>query len=137
MKVKKKICNGCSEEKVIWKNSEGNRYCQYCWNKIKYSNVKPTFKERKPIASRSSKRINLDKEYLQLRKIYLDKFPLCTAALPMCTHNATDIHHKKGRGKYYLVVNTWMAVCRKCHMWIEEHPIEATDLGFRESKITD
>lgn len=62
---------------------------------------------------------------------------MCEASLPQCTQNATDIHHKKGRGKYYLVVNTWMAVCRTCHNWIETHPIEATDLGFRESKITE
>lgn len=137
MKTKKKICSGCGEEKHIWKNHEGERYCQYCWQLKQVSQKEPTKVQFKPIAPRSSKRVKLDAEYSQLRKIYLTKHPMCEAALPKCTQQATDIHHKKGRGKYLLVVNTWMAVCRTCHDWIELHPVEATDLGFRESKITD
>jgi hypothetical protein len=27
-----------------------------------------------------------------------------------------------------------MAVCRTCHQWIETHPIEATEKGWRVSK---
>lgn len=137
MKTKKKICSQCGKEKYIWKNSEGERYCQSCWHSIKYSTLGKPTSVKKPLAPRSSKRVKLDNEYSQLRKIYLTKHPMCEASLPQCTQNATDIHHKKGRGKYYLVVNTWMAVCRTCHNWIETHPIEATDLGFRESKITE
>lgn len=136
MKTKKKICSQCGKEKYIWKNNEGERYCQQCWHSIKYSTLdnKPT-SIKKPLAPRSSKRVKLDNEYSQLRKIYLTKNPMCQAGLPGCTQQATDIHHKKGRGKFYLVVDTWMSVCRKCHHWIETHPIEATELGFRESKI--
>jgi len=137
MKVKLKSCDGCGENKVIWKNDSSNKYCQSCWNKIKYSNKKSHKKILKPIPPRSSKRINLDKEYNQLRKIYLTKNGLCQAALPNCTHNATDVHHKKGRGRHYLEVDTWMAVCRTCHIYIETHPVEATDLGFRDSKISN
>lgn len=137
MNAKKKVCDGCNQERMIWKNSDGYKYCQYCWSKIKHSNKETIKKIPKPIPPRSSKRINLDKEYSQLRKIYLTKNNLCQAALPTCTHDATDVHHKKGRGKHYLEVKTWMAVCRTCHQWIETHPIEATDLGFRDSKITN
>lgn len=138
MKTKKKICSQCGEEKYIWKNHEGERYCQQCWQMINAVKVKGNSQKiRKPLAPRSSKRVKLDNEYSQLRKIYLVKHPMCEAAMPGCTQQSTDIHHKKGRGKYLLVVDTWMSVCRTCHDWIELHPIEATDLGFRESKITE
>ena len=43
---------------------------------------------------------------------------------------ATDVHHMKGRGKYHLDTTTWLAVCRNCHMWIEENTVDAIELGF-------
>ena len=49
---KLKVCSGCHEEKVIWKNHEGNKYCQYCWNKVKsddpeHKNVIPTVSDKR------------------------------------------------------------------------------------------
>jgi len=138
MIAKKKICSQCAEEKVIWKNHEGGKYCQYCWNIIKFKKDPPPPKIQKQIPAKSKKRAKLDEIYSKLRKIYLTDHPMCEASMPgRCQANACDIHHKKGRGKWYLVVSTWMAVCRDCHQWIETHPIEATEMGFRESKITD
>ena len=49
--MKKKICSGCEEEKMIWKNHEGNKYCQYCWNKIKFEKDPPKPKKQKNIGS--------------------------------------------------------------------------------------
>ena len=135
--MKKKVCNGCEEEKVIWKNYDGNKYCQYCWNKIKYKKDPPKPKKQIPIQPRSKKRKFLDTAYSKLRKDFLSNNSMCQASLPGCQNNACDVHHKKGRGKWYLVVSTWLAVCRPCHEWIEHNPIEATELGFRESKLTD
>jgi len=48
--------------------------------------------------------------------------------------HATDVHHKHGRGVYHLEISTWLPVCRNCHMWIEEHPAEAYELGFSGSR---
>jgi hypothetical protein len=48
--------------------------------------------------------------------------------------HATDVHHKKGRGKYHLDVTTWLPVCRNCHAWIELNPIDAVELGFSDSR---
>lgn len=132
MQKKKKMCAGCESEQYIWKNYEGQKYCQRCWNLIQLKQ-----KTIKPIANKSQKQSKLDKLYSQLRKIFLTDNPNCQAALPCCQGGATDVHHKKGRGKWYLVVKTWMAVCRPCHDWIETHPIEATEMGFRESKLTN
>lgn len=134
MKIKLKICSGCEDEKVIWKNHEGEKYCQYCWNKIKFQKDPPKLKKQKRIAPRSKKQIELDRLYSLLRTPWMLNHSMCEAALPGCQGDATDVHHKAGRGKNYLVQSTWMAVCRKCHGWIEEHPIEATEMGFRESK---
>jgi hypothetical protein len=84
---------------------------------------------------KSKKMQQIDAKYRILRKGYLLNNPLCHAALPGCTNRSTDIHHKKGRGKYHNDVSTWLSVCRKCHNWIELNPIEAQELGFSISRI--
>ena len=137
MKAKTKTCSGCGEDRLIWKNHEGGKYCQYCWNKIKFEKDPPKPKKQTPIKPKSKKQAASDRAYSLLRIPFLEKHPMCQAALPGCQGGATDVHHKKGRGKWLLITGTWMAVCRTCHTWIELHPIEATDLGFRESKITE
>jgi hypothetical protein len=134
---KKKICSGCDKEQYIWKNHEGNKYCQQCWNRIKFDNDPPKPKKRTPIKPKSKKQAAADRAYSLLRIPFLEKNPMCQAALPGCTGTSTDVHHKKGRGKWMLITGTWMAVCRHCHTWIELHPIEATEMGFRVSKITE
>ena len=45
------------------------------------------------------------------------------------------MHHKRGRNKYYLDVNTFLAVCDECHKYIENHPEEAYQKGFSESRL--
>jgi hypothetical protein len=82
-----------------------------------------------------SKKASEDLVYSKLRVDYLTRFPVCKAALPACTTVATDVHHKAGRGKYYLITTTWLPVCRKCHTWIENNPDGAKELGFSESRL--
>lgn len=77
----------------------------------------------------------INSKYSKLRKEFLLKHNICHAKIYKCSLHATDVHHKKGRGKYHLDVSTWMPVCRNCHMWIETHPEDAAELGFSESKI--
>lgn len=73
--------------------------------------------------------------YLNLRRKYFSEHPSCEARIAArCSMNAHDIHHTKGRGKYYLDVLTWLAVCRTCHMWIENNPKDAKELGFSSSR---
>lgn len=85
----------------------------------------------------SKKRVQESKEYTILRiKFLTEKNNLiCHAGLENCTKKSTDVHHKKGRiGTNYLDVETWLPVCRTCHTWIEEHPIEAKEKGLSLSK---
>lgn len=133
MQQKKKLCNNCNTEQYIWKNDGGNRYCKSCWYKSKEKDSTPL--KRKPINPKSKKMQILDDAYSKLRKKFLEQKPMCEAALPGCAGSSTDVHHKKGRGKYHLTVSTWLSVCRPCHMYIEEHPTEAQELGFSEKRI--
>ena len=141
MKTKKKKCDGCEEQRYIWKNVMENsvrkRYCKGCWsvqnNSIK---SKPT-PIRKPIAHRSSRKKKEDFQYSKQSKTYKENHPNCYACIPnTCTHRTTDVHHKAGRIEELLLDQRyWLPVCRPCHDWIETHPQESRDLGYSVSKI--
>jgi len=138
MKPSKKLCDGCKEERFIWKNDKGNRYCKQCWSRLQTvtgKHNKPTTLS-KPIAHRSKKRATQEREYSKVRKVFLLSSPTCQAKLPShCTHHATDVHHMQGRmGELLTNPAFFLAVCRNCHNWIELHPIEAKELGYSISK---
>ena len=120
MKPKLKKCSQCKEDKVIWRNFEGEKYCQYCWKK----------KAPTKINKRSKNKIKEDQEYSILRKEFLEKHPMCQAKLPGCTHVSTDVHHKSLRGENYLKISTWLSSCRHCHGWIHTHPKDSRELGL-------
>jgi hypothetical protein len=134
-----KICDRCGKERKIWKNlmedGERRRLCKECWSCQTRHSLKPT-KVKKPIAPRSHKRAKQEKEYSAKRRIFMQDNPICQANISgLCTTQSTDVHHVMGRsGELLLEVAEWLSVCRACHMWIETHPIEATELGFRKSK---
>jgi hypothetical protein len=79
--------------------------------------------------------------YTVLRKAFFlePKNQYCHAHLSGCTGNRQEyltVHHKKGRGKYFLDVSTWLSACFNCHQWIETHPEEAKELGLSESRLS-
>jgi len=43
----------------------------------------------------------------------------------------------EGRGENHNKISTWLAVCRNCHRWIEENPVEAKELGFSRSRLNE
>lgn len=133
IKAKKKLCDNCSTEQFIWKNDKGSRYCKSCWLKYKSSETIP-LKKRKYINPVSKKTQVLNDAYKPIRRDFILSNSICQAALPGCTSYATDVHHKKGRGKYMLAMKTWLSVCRQCHIWIELNPNEAIELGFSEKR---
>lgn len=127
---KKKHCAGCNEEQYIWKSLGKEKYCKSCWYKLKQEQG-----DTVKIKQVSVKKAKEDAVYSKLRKDYLCLHSFCQAKLPgICNYNATDVHHKKGRGKYYLITTTWLAVCRQCHDWIETHPNDAKELGYSENR---
>ena len=112
-------------------------------------------KGRKRLAPRSKKREGANREYLRLRKAFLQRHPYCQIWMKRMglTENdkvlwggqyfhrptmtvywaprSQDIHHTKGRtGKNFLDTSTWMAASRKEHRWVHDHPKEARALGL-------
>lgn len=76
---------------------------------------------------RPKKRPKLDREYTKLKTDYLRKHTTCEVCK---TATATQVHHTRRRGPYYLRVDTWMPVCLECHAKIEAHPAWAKEQGY-------
>jgi hypothetical protein len=83
----------------------------------------------------SAKLSKANSEYSKIRKVYLTQHPVCHAKIYKCSLHATDVHHKKGRGKYHLDTTTWLPVCRNCHTWITDNHNDSIELGFSISRI--
>jgi RNA polymerase subunit RPABC4/transcription elongation factor Spt4 len=126
IQTKLKSCAGCKQLKHIWKSHGKEKYCRDCW----YQLEKP--KQISPVSKKM--RETLD-EYGKRRAAYLIVHPICQARLVGCTKDATDVHHKAGRGENHLKISTWLAVCRNCHTWITENSKEAIELGLSDSRL--
>jgi len=128
------MCDGpCDFMQYIWKNEGGKRFCKRCWSaQTKVTNTKPTVL-RKKIPPRSSKKMKEDIEYSKKRKSFLLAHPMCEARISNCTGNSSEVHHTyvgSNRSKYFLVEETWIAICRNCHNWIHEHSKEARAINL-------
>ena len=134
LKAKKKLCVGCKSEQYIWKKQGRDRYCKPCWFKHIATTKPVKFKKPKPIKKVSTKMSAQLTVYTQVRRVFMEKHPMCEAKLPGCNIHSTDVHHKKGRGEHLLDTTTWLSVCRTCHNWIEEHPKDAIQLGYSEPR---
>ena len=134
MKSKLKECDGCQKMTVIWKNSEGFKFCRYCWSCQKAINSDSSQKPSDyKIPQVSSKRKKQDAEYLKLRERFLTENPICQVSVAGCMNGSTDVHHKfagSNREAFYLVQSTWLAVCRNCHNHIHNNPADARVLGW-------
>ena len=89
----------------------------------------------KRIKKKSKKLAINERIYSVLRKDFLLDHPTCECGQPGCTTIATQVHHKKGRGRWLNFVEFFLAVCYSCHEWIELHPKEAKAKGFSLSRI--
>jgi hypothetical protein len=131
MIAKKKECNGCHQEKYIYKNVsiDGVRYklCKDCAFKEDLK-VQPSKAQIKKVSDKKKK---LDALYTKLRKVQLEKFPICQINTAECTKQSTEIHHAAYRtGDNYLGVDTWFATCRNCHSFIHENPTISREKGW-------
>ena len=90
-------------------------------------------KQKKRIRPMSKKRAAENAIYLKRRTAFLKARPYCEACRNLnidISEKSSEVHHVFGRGKYFLDVMTWLAVCRPCHNWIHSHPAEARKLGL-------
>lgn len=92
-------------------------------------------KANKPIADKSAKRKELDKEYRKLVKKMLSESNACEVKSPVCTGKAEGLHHvQKRTAKNMLDRSNLKRCCNHCNQWIEEHPLEALEIGVSKSK---
>lgn len=101
-------------------------------------------KKPKPIRKVAKKRVKLNSEYSKLRKNFLNSHPFCQWFILELGHSweyamgefnylrdsgiypeSTEIHHRKGRGKFLLDTSTWMAVGPEGHRRIHATPEES------------
>ncbi len=109
-------------------------------------NVPKKKKAKKPIRKVSKKRGPLNSQYMRLRDEFLKAHPVCQWWLDSRGLNedtmhgrsmnvaqmppSTEIHHKKGRGKYLLDTTTWMAVSNEGHKAIHADPKTSYAKGY-------
>jgi hypothetical protein len=86
----------------------------------------------KPVSSKQAKALT---EYAKVRKQFLADHLYCQANLTGCTTVVQDVHHTTGRGANLSNVNTFLAVCRTCHRFIEDNPAEALKMGFSKKRL--
>jgi hypothetical protein len=93
----------------------------------KKAKAKPKGLKRTKLKPMSPERRRASTLYRDFRKMFLKERPICERC---SNRHSRDVHHKKGRGKHYLDVESWAAVCRECHDWIHGHPKQAREDGW-------
>jgi hypothetical protein len=49
-----------------------------------------------------------------------------------CKRRATQVHHMRGRGKWYLDTRYWFPICASHHAWVTNNGKAAERLGYVE-----
>jgi len=100
--------------------------------------------KRTPLRRVSKRRAEETKEYMKLRKQFLEDNPWCEIieswVPPLMPVEATEIHHRccgKNRKATYLRTDTWMAVSKEGHRYIHDNPKLAYERGWLLTKIPD
>jgi ElaB/YqjD/DUF883 family membrane-anchored ribosome-binding protein len=100
--------------------------------KQKVKNSEP----RKKVNPVSDKQKGKNKEYGKIAEEYKRENPSCVARINgYCTGKTESVHHKRGRGRYLLDVSMFLPCCLSCHTYIENHPEEAKERGWSESRL--
>ena len=92
----------------------------------------PLKRSTKPLRRTSLRRVSKKRRkqmhaYSLLRSAFLEAHPVCQ----VCDMaRSVDVHHKAKRGKNYLNVDTWLAVCRQHHEAIHANPHWARSFGY-------
>lgn len=93
-------------------------------------------KRKTPIAKKSETQKERDKRYYPIRNKFIKERSLCMIKVDGCTKKATDVHHPEGKiGELYFDDSKFIAACRNCHRWAEEHPTAAKELGVSADRL--
>lgn len=123
-------CFRCGKIKEI-RAVQGSQICFDC--------IEPQQEEEKAvkpyqIPKISKKRQKQNREYLQARREYLSKNPIC--GVKGCSKEAVEIHHKAGRENERLVDSSnFLGVCSSHHRMIELAPEWAKENEYSTSRL--
>lgn len=101
--------------------------CKLCGKVFKAKKEKPA-----GIKQKSDRLAAEDREYKKLRIVFLKENPKC-AVYPWLP--ATEVHHKRGRGIYFLDVTTFLPVSNRAHRKITDNPKWAEEKGYSEPRL--
>ena len=75
----------------------------------------------------SSKRAELRKRRHLAAFLLAERGPWCEAGLAGCTGRWQDMHEqvRRSQGGDPLDADNILLLCRACHRWVTEHPVEA------------
>lgn len=98
--------------------------------------VKEKKRARTKIKPVSKRRAKLNREYSKLREKFLLHNPYCQWSMEVLGKPvpATEIHHKKRRGKYFLDTSTWMSVSKQAHLAIHADPKTSYEKGWMQPR---
>lgn len=100
-------------------------------NKI-YSALRLRFLQDHPYCQHFIAENNLDEKYVILCNGWA--YIGCTRAYLIKVPRSVEIHHTKGRGRYYLDASTWMAVRANHSSFIHGKPKEAYAKGYMKPR---
>jgi hypothetical protein len=77
--------------------------------------------------------------YRKARAEFLAENPQCQCVINghRCRYQATQIHHKRGRGRNLCNKETFMSVCHSCHDYIERHRAWAKEAGYLINRASE
>lgn len=132
METKLKICSKCGNPSKLWKSTP--KLCKKC---AALNRPVQAIKRSAPINKVSDKQKKINAAYSVLCSQFKKDHPICQARIKCSGSLTTEVHHKRGRGKAYMLDSTtYLACCSDCHRWIEENPSQAKALGFSESRLS-
>lgn len=89
--------------------------------------------KRTPLRKVSAKQAKINRTRSTIRKqLESLRGQLCQAHTPECQHWYSDMHEivPRGRGGSATDPDNILLVCRGCHRWIHDHPVEAKERGL-------
>ena len=91
-----------------------------------------------PIAKKSAKRKELDKEYKKVSKPMWEGQKCALKVKGVCSGMAQGWNHAAGKenAEKLLDMANGQPACNKCNGWCEDHHAEAVKLGFRNQRNT-
>lgn len=120
-----KVCKGAFIPTYFLQKDCGSTECKQNLKRLKVKDK--TTKPKKSIKTISDKRKAQNKDYGKIRLQFLSDHFLCER----CQKPADEIHHKAGRnGERLNNVSDFMSVCRSCHKYIHDNPVESRKKGW-------